>query len=86
MSKIGKKPIIIPTWVDVNINNNIVTVKGPKWELSQKILDCVKIIKEENEIVLSIQNDDDRKFRGLSRTLVANMVKELQMDLKKNFW
>ncbi|NCC70719.1 hypothetical protein EOM09_04000 [bacterium] len=37
-------------------------------------MDCVKIIKEENEIVLSIQNDDDRKFRGLSRTLIANMV------------
>lgn len=83
MSKIGKKPIIIPTWVDVNINNNIVTVKGPKWELSQKILDCVKIIKEENEIVLSIQNDDDRKFRGLSRTLVANMVEGVTNGFEK---
>lgn len=74
MSKIGKKPITIPSWVDVNINNNTVTVKGPKWELSQKILDCVKIIKEENEIVLSIKNDDDWKFRWLSRTLIANMI------------
>jgi len=74
MSKIGKKPISIPAWVDVMINNNMVTIKGPKWELSQKFLDCVKIIKEENEVVLSIQNDDDRKFRGLSRTLIANMI------------
>ncbi|HOG15420.1 MAG TPA: 50S ribosomal protein L6 [Candidatus Absconditabacterales bacterium] len=74
MSKIGKKPINIPSGVEVTIDNNIVTVKGPKGELSEKILDCVSVKKEENNVILSINNIDDGKFRGLSRTLIANMI------------
>lgn len=74
MSKIWKKPIIIPEWVEITIEKNLVKVKWPKWELSQDILDCVSIKKEENTIITSIKNDDDKKFRGLSRTLIANMV------------
>ena len=45
------------------------------WELQEKILDCVNVKKEENNIILSINNEDDKKFRGLSRTLIDNMVK-----------
>jgi len=63
MSKIWKKPINIPSWVEVTIDNNIVTVKWPKWELSEKILDCVSVKKEENNVILSINNIDDGKFR-----------------------
>ena len=74
MSKIWKKPINIPSWVEVTIDNNIVTVKWPKWELSEKILDCVSVKKEENNVILSINNIDDGKFRWLSRTLIANMM------------
>jgi large subunit ribosomal protein L6 len=74
MSKIWKKPINIPSWVEVTIDNNIVTVKWPKWELSEKILDCVSVKKEENNVILSINNIDDGKFRWLSRTLIANMI------------
>ncbi len=74
MSKIWKKPITIPEGVEVTIENNIVKVKWPKWELSEKILDCVKIKKEDNEIITSIKNEDNKQFRGLSRTLIANMI------------
>ncbi|HPC34117.1 MAG TPA: 50S ribosomal protein L6 [Candidatus Absconditabacterales bacterium] len=74
MSKIGNKPINIPSGVEVTIDKNLVTVKGPKGELTQQILDCVLVKKEENSITLSIQDDNDRKFRGLSRTLIANMI------------
>ncbi len=74
MSKIGNKPINIPNWVEVTIDKNLVTVKWPKWELTQQILDCVLVKKEENSITLSIQDDNDRKFRWLSRTLIANMI------------
>jgi large subunit ribosomal protein L6 len=74
MSKIWKKPIIIPAGVEVTVENNNVKVKWPKWELSEKILDCVKIEKWENEITLSISDEEDKKFRGLSRTLIANMI------------
>lgn len=74
MSKIWKKPIVIPEWVEVSIENNIVKLKGSKWELSETILDCVKVNKEENTIITSINNEDNKKFRGLSRTLIANMI------------
>lgn len=74
MSKIWKNPIIIPEWVEIAIEKNLVKVKWPKWELSQDILDCVSIKKDNNSIITSIKNDDDKKFRGLSRTLIANMV------------
>lgn len=74
MSKIWKKPITIPAGVEVTIDNNLVKVKWPKWELSEKILDCVKVDIEDNQIVCSISKDEDKQFRGLSRTLIANMV------------
>jgi len=74
MSKIWKKPIIIPQWVEITIENNLVKVKWPKWELSQQILDCVTVKQEEWTIVTSIKDDNDKKFRGLSRTLIANMI------------
>ncbi len=74
MSKIWKKPIIIPEWVEVTIENNLVKVKWPKGELSETILDCVTVKKEENTVVTSIKDDNDKKFRGLSRTLIANMM------------
>lgn len=74
MSKIWKKPIIIPEWVEITIEKGLVKVKWPKWELSQDVLDCVSIKKEKNTIITSIKNDDDKKFRGLTRTLIANMI------------
>ena len=43
MSKIWKKPVTIPAWVEVTVVNNLVKVKWPKWELSEKILDCVSV-------------------------------------------
>ena len=74
MSKIWKKPITIPAGVEVTIDNNLVKVKWPKWELSEKILDCVKVEIEDNQVVCSISNDENKQFRGLSRTLIANMI------------
>lgn len=74
MSKIGKKPISIPNGVEISINNNVVTVKWPKGELSQTILDCVILTKDENSITLSVNEDINRKFWGLSRTLIQNMI------------
>jgi large subunit ribosomal protein L6 len=83
MSKIWKKPIIIPEWVEVTIEKNLVKVKWPKGELSQSILDCVTIKQEENTIITSIKNDDDNKFRGLSRTLIANMIEWVTVGYEK---
>jgi len=74
MSKIWKKPITVPEGVDVTIEKWLVKIKWPKWELSQKFLDCVNIKKEENTIITSIKDEEDRKFRGLTRSLISNMI------------
>lgn len=74
MSKIWKKPVQIPEGIEVNIKWNLIKVKWPKWELQYEKLDCVKVEKKENFIELSISNDDDKKFWGLTRSLIANMI------------
>ena len=74
MSKIWKKVIVIPQWVEVNVKDWLVSVKWPKWQLSEKILDFVKVEVKDWNIVTSIDNDENKKFRWLSRTLIMNMV------------
>ncbi len=77
MSRIGKAPIIVPKGVTVDLKGNDVKVKGPKGELSRTIRPEIAIKMEEDKVVLSTINDDriSRSLHGLSRTLVANMVK-----------
>ena len=75
MSRIGKNPIEIPQGVEVTIDNHTVTVKGPKGTLTQDFLDVVNVVKEENKIVVSVDNPrKDGKFHGLTRTLINNMI------------
>lgn len=77
MSRIGILPIIIPEGVTVNIDeNNLVSVKGPKGELSQQV-DSTIIVKAENqEVVLERPNEEIRSkaMHGLYRSLINNMV------------
>jgi len=78
MSRIGKKPIPIPSNVDVNIaSDNTVTVKGPKGQLSYKFNPNIIIKKEGNEIIVERKSDDglSRALHGTTRALLANMVK-----------
>lgn len=76
MSRIGKLPIAVPSGVLVSIDNSLVTVKGPKGELSQKIAE--PIVVEQSEGQLEVKRPDDerrsRALHGLTRTLVNNMV------------
>jgi large subunit ribosomal protein L6 len=72
MSRIGKKPIEIPQGVDVKIENQEVTIRGLKGELRKNIRPEIKIGLKERKLFLSGQNS---AFLGLSRTLLANMVK-----------
>lgn len=83
MSKIWKKPVTIPAWVEVTIDNNLVKVKWPKWELSQKILDCVTVKVEDGQIVTSIADDENKPFRGLSRSLINNMIEWVTKGFEK---
>lgn len=76
MSRIGKMPISIPSGVTVTIKDNVVTVKGPKGELSQKVDPRIKLTLEDGVLTLERNVDDkeERSLHGLYRSLVNNMV------------
>jgi len=76
MSRVGKKPIEIPQGVEINIENNLVSVKGPKGELKTEISSEIKIEKKDNEIIVFPEKEDTKSkaLWGLSRSLIFNMV------------
>ena len=76
MSRIGKAPIEIAKGVEVKIEKDAVSVKGPKGQLTQKINPRIKIKIEDNRIVLSRKLNDTRTraLHGLYRALIANMM------------
>lgn len=76
MSRIGKKPIDIPSGVEVKINGGAVVVKGPKGELSQTVPAEITVTQEENQIMVKRPSDipKHRSLHGLTRSLVNNMV------------
>ena len=85
MSRIGKKPIDIPSGVEVKIEGNTITVKGPKGTESVSFRDEVKVSQKENQIIVE-QNSDDRKagaLHGLFRTLIANAVTGVSKGFEK---
>ncbi|MGC2063234.1 MAG: 50S ribosomal protein L6 [Thermodesulfovibrionales bacterium] len=76
MSRIGKKPIEIPSGVNVTLAGNAVKVKGPKGELGWSFPEGTELSVKDNAIVV-VRRDDEKKTRalhGLTRSLVANMV------------
>lgn len=85
MSRIGKKPIELPKGVDVVINGNLVTVKGPKGELKRTFPEQVRIVKEGNVVNVQRDGDEDdvRALHGLTRALLANMVKGVSDGYQK---
>ena len=81
MSRIGKLPINIPAGVTVTLKDNVVSVKGPKGELSQAVDPSIIVTIENNEITFAIDEANDtveqkqkQAFHGLYRSLVNNMV------------
>ena len=77
MSRIGKMPISVPTGVDVTIDGQHVTVKGPKGTLSHTVAEPITVRRGDNGALQVARPDDERESRslhGLSRTLIANMV------------
>ncbi len=76
MSRIGRKPIEIPAGVEVTIDGQTVTVKGPKGTLTNTFHPDMAIAKEGNEVIVTRPSDDKahRSLHGLTRTLIHNMV------------
>ena len=89
MSRIGKLPINIPAGVTVTLNNGVVTVKGPKGELSQKVDSSINVKVEDAQVVLDINEESavnykqKQAFHGLYRSLVNNMVVGVSEGYKK---
>ena len=77
MSRIGKLPVSVPAGVEVSINGNEVTVKGPKGELTRSFYSALTIEQAEDNSIVVTRPDDERETRaqhGLTRTLINNMV------------
>ena len=77
MSRIGKLPVPVPSGVDVQVQANIVTVKGPKGTLTHRVAEPITVAQaDEGAIQVSRPNDErlSRSLHGLTRTLIANMV------------
>ena len=76
MSRIGKNPVSITQGVEVNVNDNMITVKGKLGELTQEISEGISISIEEGTIILTraSESKDHKAQHGLMRALVANMI------------
>jgi large subunit ribosomal protein L6 len=85
MSRIGKKPVPIPSNVDINIDGTTVKVKGPKGELTRTFEPNMKIRIEDGNVLVERPTDDknDRALHGLTRALIANMVQGVTEGFKK---
>ena len=85
MSRIGKKPIVIPAGVDVKLDGTKITVKGPKGTLEREFHPNMTVEMEGNEINVSRPNDnkENRSLHGLTRTLINNMVTGVNETFKK---
>ena len=85
MSRIGRKPIVIPAGVDVKIDGSTVTVKGPKGTLSRTVHQNMNVAVEDGVIHVTRPDDNklNRSLHGLTRTLVANMVEGVEKGFSK---
>ena len=85
MSRIGRKPIVIPAGVEVKIDGSNVTVKGPKGTLNSHINPIITAKVENGEVVVTRPNDEKeaRSLHGLTRTLISNMVEGVTNGFKK---
>ena len=85
MSRIGKRPIPVPSGVTVTLDGNTVTVKGPRGTLSRALPEEMQVTQENGEITVARPSDEPRHraLHGLSRTLVANMVDGVTKGFQK---
>jgi large subunit ribosomal protein L6 len=77
MSRIGKLPVPVPSGVDVSIDGQAITVKGPKGSLTHTVAEPITVSRGDDGAIAVVRPDDERESKalhGLSRTLIANMV------------
>ncbi|HHU30376.1 MAG: 50S ribosomal protein L6 [Bacillota bacterium] len=85
MSRIGRKPIVLPAGVEFSKKENVVTVKGPLGQLQKAVPQAIDIKLEDNQVIVSRRSDNktDRSLHGLTRTLIANMVEGVTKGFTK---
>jgi large subunit ribosomal protein L6 len=76
MSRIGRLPISVPAGVEVKVEDNLVSVKGPKGSLAHTVASPITVALEENTVTVSRPNDEraSRSLHGLTRTLIDNLI------------
>jgi large subunit ribosomal protein L6 len=86
LSRIGKKPVEIPKGVNINLEGQVIKVKGPKGELHKTIHPAIKAEIVENEIKFSRPDDlkETRSLHGLTRALIQNMIIGVTDSYKKS--
>jgi large subunit ribosomal protein L6 len=86
MSRIGKKPITIPSAVQVDVQGTTARVKGPKGELSLTIDPCIQAVAEGNVLTVTRANDGrkSRSLHGLYRSLIANMIEGVEKGYSRD--
>lgn len=85
MSRVGRKPIVVPKGVEVKVNDNVITVKGPKGELSQDFSTLISFDINDGQIVVNRADESKpaKSFHGLYRNLVNNMIIGVTEGFKK---
>ena len=85
MSRIGKKPIEIPSGVEVKLDGQTITAKGPKGTESVTFRDEIKVSIEDNHVIVEPLNDDRKTgaLHGLTRTLIANAIEGVSNGFEK---
>lgn len=88
MSRIGKQPIALPAKVEVKIDGQTVSVKGPKGQLSMDAHSAITVEMENGEVVVKRHSDarEERALHGLTRALIANMVTGVSEGFRKTLW
>jgi large subunit ribosomal protein L6 len=85
VSRIGKKPISLPAGVEIKLDGQNVTVKGPRGVLNQSFPPGISIVQEDSQVLVQRASDakQDRAYHGLSRALLANMVTGVSSGFEK---
>ena len=85
MSRIGNKPITIPAGVEVTLDGNVITVKGPKGTLTKELHKNMEVSVNGTEITVKRPNDEafNRSLHGLTRTLINNMIEGVEKQFSR---
>lgn len=85
MSRIGNKPVTVPTGVEVKVDGHKVTVKGPKGTLEREIHENISVTVENNVVKVVRVNDEpkNKSLHGLTRTLISNMIDGVEKEYTK---